>query len=450
MKLSKLEIIFRGKGDGSVKRLKTVPNDLHQLRLRNKFKTVNSFVNLNEIQENNCYHSCLVEKVLFNKHIYKAVYYYFKYNLKVKHLNNFFPSLSLKQLHLVSHSIFRKIKYNVFLFLYQLEFSHYKNIYIQQLFLLFVIVRIFKLLNFNMLKSNETNYYTKGKKSVLKTLKKWSNINCLIVGWAKIKNSDIIELLFNDSNTLRKNMKQSIKNDICINLFFATIRGLKKNKLLKTEIINLLVPYLINFQFYDFDKIIIQKNCFYIRYLNHWLIGFKNGSMSDCLKLQKQLLNVSKNNKIKNVQFKLISLNESKNEKIKFLGYNLFLINKSKKLNCIDIKGSFVKIKKNLKNKILNSLGKKWYVIPVTRWMNYSHSGILLRYNWFINYYLQYFSMASNKNELKKILLYIAKHSCALTLSKKYKLKNKKKIFIKYGNQLTDPKTRVSLKYITK
>ena len=58
---------------------------------------------------------------------------------------------------------------------------------------------------------------------------------------------------------------------------------------------------------------------------------------------------------------------------------------------------------------------------------------------------MNYYIMIDNKSIFHKIISYALRHSCALTLSRKYRYKSRKKVFEKYGKNLIDPKTNKRL-----
>lgn len=63
--------------------------------------------------------------------------------------------------------------------------------------------------------------------------------------------------------------------------------------------------------------------------------------------------------------------------------------------------------------------------------------------------YLNYYSHVNNLHIFHKFINFIIKHSCALTLGRKLKLRSRRKVFKKFGSKLKDPKTGVGL-YIPK
>lgn len=86
--------------------------------------------------------------------------------------------------------------------------------------------------------------------------------------------------------------------------------------------------------------------------------------------------------------------------------------------------------------------------IPTARkdLVNLSHYEILNFYNHRIKGILNFFSFAGNYSSLFSIL-FLLKFSCALTLALKFKLRTKRATFKKFGKNLTDPETSLSLNY---
>lgn len=76
--------------------------------------------------------------------------------------------------------------------------------------------------------------------------------------------------------------------------------------------------------------------------------------------------------------------------------------------------------------------------------VNFSHYEIINFYNQRIQGLLAFYTFAANLNSLRKIIMFL-QLSCALTLALKYKLRTKKKVFNKFGNNLADPDTEAKL-----
>jgi group II intron reverse transcriptase/maturase len=78
------------------------------------------------------------------------------------------------------------------------------------------------------------------------------------------------------------------------------------------------------------------------------------------------------------------------------------------------------------------------------RVINLEHADILRFYNQKIRGILNYFSFADNKKSLGTII-HGLKHSCALTLALKLKLKHRSKVFKRFGKTLKCPTTKVEI-----
>lgn len=102
---------------------------------------------------------------------------------------------------------------------------------------------------------------------------------------------------------------------------------------------------------------------------------------------------------------------------------------------------------KDLLNKRVQSGTIKWNKdgtfcggTALKRLVNWEHSQILSYYQQKINGILNYYSFVDNKRKLGWII-HRLKHSCALTLTLKYKLQRCVKAYKKFGGNLKDPRT---------
>jgi len=77
--------------------------------------------------------------------------------------------------------------------------------------------------------------------------------------------------------------------------------------------------------------------------------------------------------------------------------------------------------------------------------VNLDHSDIISYYNSIIYGILNFYSFVDNKTRLGAIIKYHLKHSCALTLALKYKLRKRAKVFQKFGRDLKCPETKSGL-----
>jgi hypothetical protein len=80
----------------------------------------------------------------------------------------------------------------------------------------------------------------------------------------------------------------------------------------------------------------------------------------------------------------------------------------------------------------------------ISKWIHLSHEEILYRYNAIIRGYSNFFSFVDNKKIFHKIVNYILRHSCAKTLSRKFRLKSRNKTFKKFGKKLGTGSARTS------
>jgi len=80
--------------------------------------------------------------------------------------------------------------------------------------------------------------------------------------------------------------------------------------------------------------------------------------------------------------------------------------------------------------------------------VNIDHKDILIFFNKRIKRIIKKYSMYSSSKDIKKII-YGLKHSCALTLTIKYKIRRRVKVFKVFGNSLKCPKTGLNLKIPT-
>lgn len=93
-------------------------------------------------------------------------------------------------------------------------------------------------------------------------------------------------------------------------------------------------------------------------------------------------------------------------------------------------------VRQNLKQDVLPQC--------LTSMVNLSHYEIVKFYNSKIHGITNYYSFASNRNDLHSVV-WLLKASCALTLARKYKLGTLSKTFSKFGRDLECPDTGVSL-----
>lgn len=76
--------------------------------------------------------------------------------------------------------------------------------------------------------------------------------------------------------------------------------------------------------------------------------------------------------------------------------------------------------------------------------VNFTHHEIVTFYNHRIQGLKNFYSFAGNLTSLRKIIMFL-QISCALTLALKLKLRTSRKVFVKFGKNLTDKETGTSL-----
>lgn len=133
--------------------------------------------------------------------------------------------------------------------------------------------------------------------------------------------------------------------------------------------------------------------------------------------------------------------------KIDFLGIQIKNDFKKKKYtSSISFNAPIIIIfKKLIQNKFLKR-NKKGILRPQARGdlVNLDHIVIINYYNSIIHELMNYFNFVDNRKSMKSVVNFL-KHSCALTLALKYKLRTRAKVFKKFGKLLADPQTNICL-----
>lgn len=205
------------------------------------------------------------------------------------------------------------------------------------------------------------------------------------------------------------------------------------------------------------SSIRIGMKLYYIRYADDWLIGIW-GSKEDSVKVRKRIETFLKTELFLELAVEKTKITHAGKEKAHFLGYDIYSptpkesffekgsVKKRASHVSIYIDAPYTKIKERfIKEKFLTVKNDKWLINAVTHWINYNHAEILYRYNWIIRGYLNYYSHVNNLHIFHKFIGFVLKHSCALTLGRKLKLRSRKKVFKKFGNCLKDPKSGIFL-----
>lgn len=89
--------------------------------------------------------------------------------------------------------------------------------------------------------------------------------------------------------------------------------------------------------------------------------------------------------------------------------------------------------------------GNSFKATALRRLVNMAHADIIAYYNAVIRGIMNYYSFADNRKSLGS-LIHGLKHSCALTLALKFKLRHRSKVFKRFGRTLKCPETGAELK----
>ena len=342
----------------------------------------------------------------------------------------------------------------------------------------------------------------KGAHTAIKSIKNWKGITWVIEGAIENFFGDINhKMLINDLN-------QVIKDQRVINLVWKILKaGYSLNNKIYIEKQGLpqggkILPILSNIYLNKFDKFIenmfkqherndkinsilnpkyikmksllrkknidkkkkytinIGVRCYYIRYSDDFIIGIA-GTRNLSLQMKDGIKCFLKKECDINLSEGKTKLTKISKNKVKFLGYNISSKKykepkyiKVKKKNGQSIKKrasqAYIKIEvpyDDLKGKLVKEgfINSKFAPKAITKWIFLDHTEILYRYNYIINGLMDYYAMVDNKSIFHKIIGYGLRHSCALTLSRKFRHKSRKKVFEKYGKNLIDPHTNKRL-----
>lgn len=201
----------------------------------------------------------------------------------------------------------------------------------------------------------------------------------------------------------------------------------------------------------------VGMRIYYLRYTDNWLIGIW-GSKSDAVEIRQRIETYLKDKLDLELSLEKSKITHAGKDKTHFLGYDIysptpkeafFAKGKVKKRAShvkIYIDAPYHKIKERLiEEKFIKIKKNKWFINSITHWINYNHAEILYRYNWVIRGYLNYYSHVNNLYIFHKFINFVLRHSCALTLGRKLKLRSRKKVFRKFGGKLRDPKSKIEL-----
>jgi group II intron reverse transcriptase/maturase len=196
---------------------------------------------------------------------------------------------------------------------------------------------------------------------------------------------------------------------------------------------------------------------YYVRYADDWLLGVR-GSKKDAIKIREKIVIFLKEKLDLELSVEKTKITHAGKEKAQFLDYEIYSptpkesffekgkVKKRASHVSICIDAPYNKLKEQLIDEnILVEKNGKWLINAVTHWLNYDHAEIVHRYNWMINGYLNYYSHVNNLNIFHKLIGFVLRHSCAITLGRKLKLSSRNKVFKKFGKNLEEPSTKLKL-----
>lgn len=197
----------------------------------------------------------------------------------------------------------------------------------------------------------------------------------------------------------------------------------------------------------------------YVRYEDNFVVLII-GSHQDAINIRSKIKDLLINKCGLKVNDDKIIISNIREKGFKFLGADCSVGNMTKNL---DVKLNKIMLTRATRMSINIDLKKvyKYLVsIKVAKWddnntplprgtantklINLSHSAIIAFYNRKVQDLYYYYSFAKNRQKLR-VVFWILKSSCALTLAKKFKLKTQGKVFKKYGENLECPITKVQL-----
>lgn len=200
----------------------------------------------------------------------------------------------------------------------------------------------------------------------------------------------------------------------------------------------------------------------YIRYADDFVISVI-GPKKLAEEIKSEVSSYLKNELMLDMSVDKTKLTHFSSQPIFFLGTEIMRRNVEKPVKQVIVKGEILKTRitprlslhapiPKLIKKLVEGKFYKWNkdctkAVPTAcgRLVNMDHADIVSFYNSKIMGILNYYSFTDNHKSLGSIA-HGLKHSCALTLSLKYKMRQRAKVFKKFGIYLTCPETGVKLK----
>ena len=196
------------------------------------------------------------------------------------------------------------------------------------------------------------------------------------------------------------------------------------------------------------------KRCSYVRYADDFVVGVIGSRLDAEIILEKCRVFLDKNQAL-SLNLDKTKITHFPSKAVHFLGADL--------KGCQHLKGTFIssyKRKDGTSRKVATSMNfrieapitkildklvsagffrmkqGKYNPTRVGRLVNFDMPDILRYYKQVIDGYLNYYTFADNRASLGMIV-HGLKHSCALTLKSKFKLRSRAAVFKKFGSKLT-------------
>lgn len=173
-----------------------------------------------------------------------------------------------------------------------------------------------------------------------------------------------------------------------------------------------------------------------VRYANKWLIGITApGNKQLSLEIKEKVQEFLKDEISLDLEKTQIT-NITKNQ-TKFLGV-LMTISKMEDGNqvkfLLPVQDIIIKLYKE--GYLKNLPGSPLKINAITKWIYLEHKQIITRYNTVIRGLLNNYSFVDNYNEIRLIIDFILRHSCAKTLARKFNLRSRAAAFKAFGKHL--------------
>ena len=270
-----------------------------------------------------------------------------------------------------------------------------------------------------------------------------------------------------DHSVLVSKLEKVIDDQSFIDLIHKILKSKYKKGLCKIHHIkigfprkNILAPILSDIYLHEFDLKIFRlasafnKNCLfkrirYVRYADTFLIGVI-GSKKDCIQIRNKISKILWIYFKLNLDLKKIKVLDSSKNSANFFGYNIRIPNINR-CNVLHLKESqkiaLKLIRKPLLyapiSKIIESLAIAGYCkksgnpTRCAQLIQEPLHKILYKYLSIYRQLLNHYNQSLNYNQFVAKVHYILKYSCALTFASKLKLGTLKKVFKKFGKNLT-------------